>query len=70
MKAGLEVREKAVLRELKPIFKRGRKHSRQSEKVFYTTLKRNRNGAREKLQKKARAQQARQESILYYTKKK
>ena len=70
VKAGFEVREKAVLRELKQVFKRGWKHSRQDKKAFYTALKRNRNGARRKVQTRAKAQQKEQESILYYIKKK
>ena len=58
MKAGFEVREKAVLRELKQVFKRGWKHSRQDKKAFYTALKRNRNGARRKVQTRARVPQS------------
>lgn len=58
VKAGFEVREKAVLRELKQVFKRGWKHSRQDKKAFYTTLKRNRNGARGKSQRRARVPQS------------
>ena len=58
VKAGFEVREKAVLRELKQVFKRGWKHSRQDKKAFYTALKRNRNGARRKVQTRARVPQS------------
>ena len=58
MKAGFEVREKAVLRELKQVFKRGWKHSRQDKKAFYTTPRRNKNRARRKAQTRAEAQQS------------
>lgn len=58
VEAGLKVREKAVLRELKQVFKRGWKHSRQDKKAFYTTLKRNRNGARGKSQRRVRVPQS------------
>ena len=40
MKAGFKVREKAVLRELKQVFKRGWKHSRQDKKAVYTAPRR------------------------------
>ena len=52
---GFKVREKAVLRELNQVFKRGWKHSRQDKKAFYTTLKRNRNGARRKVTKESKS---------------
>jgi hypothetical protein len=58
VKAGFEVREKAVLRELKQVFKRGWKHSRQDKKAFYTILKRNRKGARGKSQRRSRVPQS------------
>ena len=58
MKAGFEVREKAVLRELKQVFKRGWKHSRQNEKAVYTTPRRNKNRARRKAKARARAEQS------------
>ena len=58
VKTDFEVREKAVLRELKQVFKRGWKHSRQDKKAFYTTLKRNRNGARGKSQRRSRVPQS------------
>ena len=58
VEVGFKVREKAVLRELKQVFKRGWKHSRQDKKAFYTALKRNRNGARRKVQTRARVPQS------------
>ena len=58
MKAGFEVREKAVLRELKQVFKRGWKHSRQDKKAFYTAPRRNKNRARRKAQTRARVPQS------------
>ena len=58
MKAGLKVREKAVLRELKPVFKRGQKHSRKDKRAFYTTPRRNKNRARRKAQTRARVPQS------------
>ena len=70
VEVGFKVREKAVLRELKQVFKRGWKHSRQDKKAFYTAPRRNKNRARRKAQTRARAQQEEQESILYYIKNK
>ena len=58
MKAGFEVREKAVLRELKQVFKRGWKHSRKDKRAFYTTLRRNKNRAKRKAQRRARVPQS------------
>ena len=58
MKAGFEVREKAVLRELKQVFKRGWKHSRQDKKAFYTAPRRNKNRARRKAQTRERVPQS------------
>jgi len=58
VKAGFEVREKAVLRELKQVFKRGWKHSRQDKRAFYTAPRRNKNRARRKAQTRARVPQS------------
>ena len=70
VEAGFEVREKAVLREWRRVFKREQEYSRKNKKVLYTTPRRNKNKSRKKAQKRAKAQQKEQESILYDIKKK